>query len=96
MKLNEFAHPEPILSDAELATIKIGSLVKIQLTDGIGDKFNETIIVEVTGRDEHFIEGKFIKRQLGRFDDKSKEFKSPFALDTFHFIKEAVFAIEND
>lgn len=96
MKLNELAQPEPILSDAELATIKSGSLVKIQLTDGISDKFNETIIVEVTGRDDHVIEGKFIKRQLGRFDDKSKEFKSPFAVDTILFIKEAVFAIEND
>lgn len=95
MKLNELAQPNPILSDEELATIKNGSLVKIQLTDGINDKFNETIIVEVTGRDEHVIEGKFIRRQLETID-KSMEFKSPFAVDTILFIKEAVFAIEND
>lgn len=44
MKLDRLAHCNPILLDEELATIKIGSQVIIQLTDGISDHFNETQI----------------------------------------------------
>jgi hypothetical protein len=96
MKLNQFAQPKPILDEVTLASIRKGSKVKVQLTDGISDMFNETIILEVVDRDEHVLECKFIRRQIERFGNNDEEFKSPFLQDTVVFIKEAVFAVTND
>lgn len=97
MELNQLAQPKPILDEVTLASIRPGSLVKIQITDGISDKFNETIIMRVKNRDEHVLECEFVERQLrDRFADKSHQYKTPFQLDTVLFIKEAVFAVENE
>ncbi|MBO1811315.1 hypothetical protein J4G53_24055 [Serratia ureilytica] len=96
MKLDQLAEPKPMLDEDTLATITKGSQIKIQLTDGISDKFNETIIMEVVNRDSHVIEARFIRRQTGRFDDAQSASVSPFSTDTVVFIKEAVFAVLND
>lgn len=96
MKLDQLAEPKPILDEETLATIIKGSQIKIQLTDGVSDKFNETIIMEVVNRDSHVIEAKFIRRQTGRFEGAQSVSVSPFLTDTVVFIKEAVFAVLND
>lgn len=96
MKLDQLAEPKPVLDKETLATITNGSQIKIQLTDGISDKFNETIIMEVVNRDSHVIEAKFIRRQTSRFEDAQLASVSPFLTDTVVFIKEAVFAVLND
>lgn len=97
MELTQLAQPKPILDEETLSSIRPGSLVKIQLTDGISDKFNETIVMRVKNRDEHILECEFVRRQLrDRFADDNLQFKTPFKLSRIVFIKEAVFAVEND
>lgn len=97
MELTQLAQPNPILDEQTLSSIRPGTLVKIQLTDGVSDKFNETIVMKVNNRDEHVLECEFVKRQLrDKFADKSLEFVTPFKLDRVLFIKEAVFAVDNE
>ncbi|MDJ7442938.1 hypothetical protein LEH14_16610 [Salmonella enterica] len=96
MKRDLLAEPKPILNEDELASIRIGSRVIVQLTDGISDKFNDSIVLRVKSRDEHVLECEFLYRKLNKFDDQNLKYKSPFQEETLVFIKEAVFDVEND
>ncbi|WP_145516146.1 hypothetical protein [Yersinia aleksiciae] len=97
MKLERFARPSPILDEQILASIEIGSLVKVQLTDGISNIFNDTVVLKVTGRDDHELECTFERREIDKCSgDKNTEFKSPFELEKIRVIKQCVFAIENN
>jgi hypothetical protein len=96
MKRNLLAEPNPILNTEVLASIRAGSRVIVQLTDGISDKFNDSIVLRVKNRDEHVLECEFLYRKLNKFDDQSLKYKSPFQEETLVFIKEAVFDVEND
>lgn len=96
MKLNKLAQRQPPLSSDKIDTIKIGKLLKIQLTDGITDMFNETIVVRVIGFDNRCVRVEFCERQIGRYNDQSLKFKSPFHSDTISLTSEYIFAIDDD
>ncbi|HAT3922214.1 TPA: hypothetical protein I9Y36_000709 [Citrobacter amalonaticus] len=96
MKLTMLAQPNPILDEEILETIRTGTRVIVQLTDGVSDKFNISIVLRVRDRDEHVLECEFLHRKIGKFDDQSLKYKSPFQEDVVVFIKEAVFDVEND